>query len=223
MNLPEKWRPKTLDEVVGQDTVLTSIREKVDREGLTGQAFFFVGKSGCGKTSTARILSDTVQPYFERFEIDAADLNIDTVRDWEAKCKRGCPIGCHGFGFTVNEADTLRGPILRHLLTTLEVPAVVQYSTWFFTCTPAGEQDLFSGMDDAETERALNPFGSRVDTYRFASDEAVVLPFALRLREIAQAESMDGFPLDRYVGLVRQHKSNFRECLRVIGRGEFKA
>lgn len=223
MNLAEKWRPKTLDDVVGQEAVLTSIREKIAREGLTGQAFFFVGKSGCGKTSTARILSDTVQPYFERYEIDAADLNMETIREWEEKCKRGRPIGCDGYGFTVNEADTLRGPILRRLLTTLEVPAVVQCSTWFFTCTPAGEQDLFSGIDAAETEQALNPFGSRVDTYRFASDEAVVLPFALRLREIAQAEMMDGFTLDKYVSLVRSKKSNFRDCLRVIGRGEFKA
>ena len=223
MTLVEKWRPKTLDEVKGQDAVIDSIRDKIDREGMLGQAFFFVGKSGCGKTSTARILSDQVQPFFDRYEIDAADLNVDTIREWEERCRRGVPIGCKGYGFTVNEADTLRGPILRRLLTTLEVPSVVKNSTWFFTCTPAGERDLFSGQDDAELERSLNPFGSRVDTYRFASDEQVVLAFALRLKEIATAENLNGFPLDAYVRLVRTHKSNFRQCLRVIGRGEFKA
>jgi DNA polymerase-3 subunit gamma/tau len=51
-----KWRPKTLANVVGQETVTRTLRNALS-SGRIGQAFLLTGARGVGKTSTARILA----------------------------------------------------------------------------------------------------------------------------------------------------------------------
>lgn len=206
-NLAEKHRPHCWDDVVGQDRLKQQIDTIRQTGGLLGQVFWLQGASGTGKTTIARLLADEVQPYFDRNEIDAADLSLDQIREWEDLCRRS-PIGCQGWAFIVNEAHNLRAASIERLLTTLEKPVVVKHSFWCFTTS----EKLLFGV----------PFGSRVDAFTMSQDEQVTLAFALRLREIAQSESLDGQPLEKYVELVRRHHWNMRECLRVIGRGEFK-
>lgn len=206
-NLAEKWRPHCWDDVVGQDKLKTQIASIRQSGGLLGQVFWLQGASGTGKTTVARILADEVQPYFDRNEIDAADLSLDQIREWEEMCRRP-PVGCAGWAFIVNEAHNLRPASIERLLTTLEKPVVVKHSFWVFTTS----EKLLFGV----------PFGSRVDAFTMAQDEQVTLAFALRLRTIAQTENLDGRPIEEYVALVRRHHHNLRECLRVIGRGEMK-
>jgi len=51
-----KWRPKTLADVVGQETVTRTLRNALS-SGRIGHAFLLTGARGVGKTSTARILA----------------------------------------------------------------------------------------------------------------------------------------------------------------------
>ena len=51
-----KWRPKTLTDVVGQETVTRTLRNAL-ASGRIGHAFLLTGARGVGKTSTARILA----------------------------------------------------------------------------------------------------------------------------------------------------------------------
>jgi len=51
-----KWRPRTLADVVGQETVTRTLRNALS-SGRIGQAFLLTGARGVGKTSTARILA----------------------------------------------------------------------------------------------------------------------------------------------------------------------
>lgn len=51
-----KYRPKVLDEVIGQPTVVQTLKNSLLHNKLH-HAYLFVGKFGCGKTSTARILA----------------------------------------------------------------------------------------------------------------------------------------------------------------------
>jgi DNA polymerase-3 subunit gamma/tau len=51
-----KWRPKTLADVVGQETVTRTLRNAL-ASGRIGHAFLLTGARGVGKTSTARILA----------------------------------------------------------------------------------------------------------------------------------------------------------------------
>ena len=57
--LYRKWRPKTFDDVVGQQHVTQTIKNEI-KNNACGHAFLFCGSRGTGKTSTARILSRAV-------------------------------------------------------------------------------------------------------------------------------------------------------------------
>ena len=57
--LYRKWRPKTFDDVVGQQHVTQTIKNEI-KNNVCGHAFLFCGSRGTGKTSTARILSKAV-------------------------------------------------------------------------------------------------------------------------------------------------------------------
>lgn len=51
-----KYRPKTFDELIGQDTVSASLKYALDNDRLA-HAYLFSGLRGSGKTSSARIFS----------------------------------------------------------------------------------------------------------------------------------------------------------------------
>src|SRR5436190_16941970 len=101
--IARKWRPKTFDEVVGQQAVTRTLRNALGSKRLA-QAFVFAGPRGVGKTTTARILSralncmkgPTAEPCgvceacveiaegrdIDVLEIDAAThTGVDNVRD----------------------------------------------------------------------------------------------------------------------------------------------
>ena len=51
-----KYRPKTFDDVLGQDHVVKTLRNAIEQKRLA-HAYLFVGPRGTGKTTTARILA----------------------------------------------------------------------------------------------------------------------------------------------------------------------
>lgn len=51
-----KYRPKTFNDVLGQDHVVRTLRNAIEQKRLA-HAYLFVGPRGTGKTSTARILA----------------------------------------------------------------------------------------------------------------------------------------------------------------------
>ena len=57
--LYRKWRPKTFDEVVGQEHITSTLRRQV-ADGKTAHAYLFTGTRGTGKTTCARILAKAV-------------------------------------------------------------------------------------------------------------------------------------------------------------------
>ena len=54
-----KFRPKLFSEVIGQDHIVKTIQNQVVANRV-GHAYLFTGSRGCGKTSTAKILSRAV-------------------------------------------------------------------------------------------------------------------------------------------------------------------
>ena len=104
--------------------------------------------------------------------------------------------------------------VVSRLQTVLEQGAVQRNSTWVFTTTFQGQKRLFDGAMDA------CPFMSRAIELTLEHGEDVVLAFAVRARQIAQQEQLDGQPLDAYVGLVRDCQCNLRKVLQRIEAGE---
>ena len=57
--LYRKWRPKTFDEVIGQEHITETLKTQV-RSGHLSHAYIFIGTRGTGKTTCARILAKAV-------------------------------------------------------------------------------------------------------------------------------------------------------------------
>ncbi len=72
MNLANKYRPKTLEDVVGQKPV-TVVLSKMIEKGMLPNAMIFEGSHGLGKTSCARIVAAELNKEF-RDEVFAGRL-----------------------------------------------------------------------------------------------------------------------------------------------------
>ena len=57
--LYRKYRPKTFDEVLGQEHVTSVLKNQI-KTGKISHAYLFSGERGCGKTSCAKIFAKAV-------------------------------------------------------------------------------------------------------------------------------------------------------------------
>ena len=79
VNLALKYRPKTLDEIIGQSHLLggtSSLRKLIESNALPHS--FFYGPPGCGKTTLARVIATQLERPF--YEMNATTLKIDDLR-----------------------------------------------------------------------------------------------------------------------------------------------
>jgi len=138
-----KYRPKTLDAIVGQDVAVRILKNSFERKNWH-HAYILEGKVGSGKTSTSRIMAamencenaPTLEPcgtcprckeIFEGKstdvkEIDAASKrSIDDVRALQEDIS-SCPIFCHMKYIIVDEAHGWTGYAADAALKMIEEP-----------------------------------------------------------------------------------------------------
>lgn len=213
MNLYERYRPQTFEKVIGQDKAIRQIR-LAGKTGFGGKAFWVSGPSGTGKTTLARIVARQIADDFCIEEYDSADkLTAEELRKIDDQ------IGMYGWGrggraIVVNEAHGLRAPIVRQLLGLLE--RLPSHVVVIFTTTRDGEEKLFDDQIDA------SPLLSRCVEVRLTS-QGLCKPFAARVKQIAEAEGLDGQPIARYEQLARDCKNNMRRMLMAVESGTMVA
>ena len=213
MNLADKYRPKDWPEVIGQPKAVAMLQRFEQRGSLAGRAYFISGKSGTGKTTLARIIASKVADSWNVEEMDAADLTADTLRRIMAESALLGMGEKVGRAFIVNEAHGLNANQVRKLLTVIEPGDMPAHVVWIFTTTSQGQAKLFEGIDDSA------PLLSRCTVIELAQRD-LAAKFAERAREIAQAENMDGQPIERYARLVKDCNCNMRAVLQAIDAGE---
>jgi replication-associated recombination protein RarA len=210
MQLHEQYRPTDLDDVIGQDKAVKTLKT-IGRRGWAGKALWITGKSGTGKTTLARIVAHLAASDYAMAEIDGQDCSIGFVRDWESRIKVR-PIGCEAHVLIVNEAHTLRNDVVSRLLTVLESTGFTRNAVLILTTTHEGDS-LFSENFDA------GPFASRTIPIALAS-RGINKTFAERAKQIAAAEGLDGQPIEKYERLANDCRGNLRMMLARIESGE---
>ncbi|HEY7822705.1 MAG TPA: ATP-binding protein [Acidimicrobiia bacterium] len=135
-SLHTKYRPTTLDEVVGQNHVKKGIQAFLD-DGKQ-QSVIFEGPSGTGKTTLARICARALG-IEEVIEIDAAsNTGVDAMREISDRANY-VSMGGGGKAFIVDECHRLSKQAWESLLKDIEEPPAGVY--WFF-CTTEGPKVL---------------------------------------------------------------------------------
>ena len=141
--LYRKYRPKTFEEVIGQEHITKALQNQVMLDKIS-HAYLFTGSRGIGKTSIARIFARAVNCQNSQngspcgkcevcqklqnendiniIEIDAASNNkVDDVREIREKVKF-MPVGAKYKVYIIDEVHMLTDSAFNALLKTLEEP-----------------------------------------------------------------------------------------------------
>ncbi|MDO9523570.1 MAG: replication factor C small subunit [Methanocorpusculum sp.] len=174
----EKYRPKNLSEVVGQQDVVERLRSYVTTRALPH--LLFTGSAGVGKTTCAVALAremfgDTWNMNFR--ELNASDeRGIDVVRNQIKQFARTAPLGDSTFKILfLDEADALTQDAQAALRRTMENYA--ETCRFVLSCN--------------YSSKIIDPIQSRCAIYRFRplTDEAIS-------EEMARIAKKEGITID---------------------------
>lgn len=207
--LTEKYRPETLKEIVGHETVKAALLRIVDRPGYEGGAIWLEGSTGIGKTTLAWALSRHLGgDEWSIDEVHGDRCTVDRVRQIEDRVGLSSIFGGGWRFYIINEAHAMSSQAVQAWLSLLEhLPA---RRLVIFTSTE-NTQDLFG--------RFTQPFMDRTISFRL-STSGLAEPAARHVRKIAKAEGLDGRPLGEYVMLLKRNRNSIRAALVAVERGD---
>ena len=214
-SLYRRHRPRTFAEVVGQEPVVRTLRNAVER-GKVHHAYLFVGSRGTGKTSMAKILAaclncergPTIEPCgqcescvsiarassLDVIEMDAASNNsVDDIRELRESVAYA-PVSGRRKVYILDEAHMLSTAAWNAFLKTLEEPPP---NTVFVLAT---------------TEASKVPATVVDRCHRFDFHRPTVEQIASVVRRAAAAESIE-IPPAAVAALARSATGSFRDAL----------
>ncbi len=215
-SLYRRHRPRTFADVVGQEPVVRTLRNAVER-GKVHHAYLFVGSRGTGKTSMAKILAaclncerggPTIEPCGECdscvsiarassldvIEMDAASNNsVDDIRELRESVAYA-PVSGRRKVYILDEAHMLSTAAWNAFLKTLEEPPP---NTVFVLAT---------------TEAGKVPATVVDRCHRFDFHRPTVEQIASVVRRAAQAEQIE-IPPAAVAALARSATGSFRDAL----------
>ncbi|MFN8187397.1 MAG: DNA polymerase III subunit gamma/tau [Gaiellales bacterium] len=216
--LYRKYRPLDFDEVVGQEAVVRTLRNAIERDQAR-QAYLFAGPRGTGKTSLARILAKslnceqgpTASPCRQcnSCRTIAAGTSLDVI-EMDAASQRGIddireirehvilqPVEGRYKVYILDEAHQLTDAAFNALLKLIEEPPP---HLVFIFCT-------------TDVDKLLGTVRSRCQTFRFERPRLAEL--TRLLRRVADGESIE-VPDAGLALVARSARGSFRDAVSTL-------
>lgn len=201
--LYRKYRSRSLDEVVGQNHITTTLKNALN-QGKISHAYLLIGPRGVGKTSVARILAHEINkleysdaPHLDIIEIDAASNNgVDDVRDLRDKIMN-TPSSAKYKVFIIDEVHMLSKAAFNALLKTLEEPP---------------EHVVFI-LATTESHKLPATIISRTQRFNFRP-----VPIESVVRHLQSIATQENIPIDqKALKLVAEHgEGSFRDSISLL-------
>lgn len=170
----EKYRPQTLDEVVGQDHIIPRLKRYVEEGNMPN--LMFTGPAGVGKTTTALALAKEMLGEYWRqnfLELNASDARgIDTVRNDIKNFSRLKSVGAPFRIIFLDEVDNMTKDAQHALRREMEM--YTKTSSFILSCN--------------YSSKIIDPIQSRCAIFRFTPIKGSQI--IKRLKIIAEAENV---------------------------------
>ena len=199
----EKYRPQTLAEYVGNETVKETIQQYLDNNDIPH--LLLHGKAGTGKTTLAKLIINTIE--CDSMIINASDENnVDTVRN---KVKNfASSMGFAGFKIIILDEFDYMTPnaqaILRNLMETFS-----KHCRFILTCN--------------YHEKIIDPIKSRCQT--FSITPPTKKDVAVQVTKILDAENIK-YELKNVADIISSYYPDIRRILNTCqlqsAKGELK-
>jgi len=173
--LYRKYRPSKFDEVLGQEQVVSILKNALKTENIS-HAYIFAGTRGTGKTSVARIFAESLGTSGnDLYEVDAAsNRGIDDIRAIRDAVST-MPFESRYKVYIVDEAHMLTKEAWNALLKTLEEP-------------PA---HVIFILATTELEKIPDTILSRCETHKFKKPTLEILRTV-----VSKTAKKEGFDID---------------------------
>jgi DNA polymerase-3 subunit gamma/tau len=212
--LYRRWRPRRFGDVVGQESVVRTLRRAIETDRVS-HAYLFSGPRGTGKTSTAKVLAmglncekgPTPEPdgtcescraivgnsSMDVLEMDAAsNRGIDEIRDLRDKVNLA-PVAGRMKVYIIDEVHMLTAEAFNALLKMLEEPP---------------EHVVFV-LATTEKHKVLPTIISRCQSFDFRRPSIETL--TEKLREISDSENIE-VETEALTVIAREGRGSFRDA-----------
>jgi len=213
-SLYRKWRPRRMDQVVGQEPVVRTLRRAIET-GRVAHAYLFSGPRGTGKTSTAKVLAmglncaagptadpdgtcDSCRAIVNNSSLDVVEMDaasnrgIDEIRDLRDRVNLA-PVGGLTKLYIIDEVHMLTPEAFNALLKMLEEPP---------------ERVVFV-LATTEKHKVLPTIISRCQSFDFRRPSIETL--VAKLGEISKAEGIAVEP-EALTVIAREGRGSFRDA-----------